>query len=316
MEKSKKTIKVSDIFNRYGMILILIGLLVVCSFLSNVFLTSGNLMNILRQVSTNGIVSLGMMLVIITGGIDLSVASVVACGSLLMAGLQTSNPIFIILVVVLFGVITGFVNGVFVARFGLQAFIVTLGTMQVFRGVGLTYSGGSYISGVNPALKFIGQGKIFGMIPISGIIFIILAIIIGIMLKYSKLGRYTYAIGGNETASRLSGINTKKYKTLIYIICGVMAAISGIIMSAHLNVGEPNIATSIEMDDIAACVIGGTSLAGGKGSAMGTVIGVFIIGIFGNLLNLLNIPGYSQPIFKGAIIVGAALLQTFQEKRA
>ena len=316
MEKSKKTIKVSDIFNRYGMILILIGLLVVCSFLSNVFLTSGNLMNILRQVSTNGIVSLGMMLVIITGGIDLSVASVVACGSLLMAGLQTSNPIFIILVVVLFGVITGFVNGVFVARFGLQAFIVTLGTMQVFRGVGLTYSGGSYISGVNPALKFIGQGKIFGMIPISGIIFIILAIIIGIMLKYSKLGRYTYAIGGNETASRLSGINTKKYKTLIYIICGVMAAISGIIMSAHLNVGEPNIATSIEMDAIAACVIGGTSLAGGKGSAMGTVIGVFIIGIFGNLLNLLNIPGYSQPIFKGAIIVGAALLQTFQEKRA
>jgi ribose/xylose/arabinose/galactoside ABC-type transport system permease subunit len=149
----------------------------------------------------------------------------------------------------------------------------------------------------------------------QAILFILIALIVGFLLKYTRVGRYTYAIGGNEQAARLSGINVKWMKTLIYVLAGVFSAFAGIIMATHLNVGEANIADGTEMDCIAAAVIGGTSLQGGKGTVLGTVIGVLIIGIFGNLLNLLNVPGYSQSIFKGVIVVGAALLQTMQEKQ-
>ncbi|MCC8179836.1 MAG: ABC transporter permease [Planctomycetes bacterium] len=298
-----------------GMVVILVLLFITSAVLSTNFLTANNLMNIFRQIAITGIVAMGMMVVLITGGIDLSVASVLSTSTLIVAGMKAYHPLVVVGLVVLFGLFTGLVNGVLVARFKVPAFIVTLGTMSVFQGIGLTYSKSQPIARVPEALKFVGKGRIFDIVPVQGIIFIIVAVIIGFMLRRMKIGRYIYAIGANEKAARLSGIDTVWYKTAAYVLCSLTAALGGIVMAAHLNVGEATIARGAEMDVIAGCVIGGTSLAGGKGTAFGTLMGVLIIGMFQNLLNLLNIPGYTQPVFKGMIIVAAALFQSLQEQR-
>lgn len=314
--KIRKSLKESGVLQKLSMLIVLIVLMAVCAILSENFLSVNNLMNVFRQVAITGIVSLGMMMVIMTGGIDLSVASVISTSTLIAAGLAQQGALVTIVGILLFGLATGAVNGTLVTRFGIQPFIATLGTMSVFKGIGLTYSKAQPIPGVADGISFFGKGKLFDVVPVQGVLFIVLAIIIGIVLSKTKLGRYTYAIGGNEQAARLSGINTKKYITYIYMIGGLMASIGGLVMAAHLNVGEATIAEGQEMDVIASCVIGGTSLQGGKGTVLGTVVGVFIIGVFANLLNLLNVPGYIQPIFKGLIVVIAAGAQAFQDRRA
>lgn len=307
--------KMSGVSKNAGMLVILVILFVISAVLSSNFLTANNLMNVFRQVAITGIVAMGMMVVLITGGIDLSVASVISTSTLIVAGMKAYHPLVVVLLVILFGLLTGLVNGVLVARFKVPAFIVTLGTMSVFQGIGLTYSKSQPIARIPDALKFMGKGRIFDVVPVQGVVFLAVAVIIGFMLRRMKIGRYIYAIGANEKAARLSGISTNWYKASAYVICSLTAALGGVVMAAHLNVGEATIARGAEMDVIAGCVIGGTSLAGGKGTALGTLMGVLIIGMFQNLLNLLNIPGYTQPVFKGAIIVAAALFQAVQEQR-
>lgn len=309
-----KKIKNVKMFEHMGMFGVLLLLFIASSFLSPNFLSVRNLMNIIRQNSITGIVACGMMLVLITGGIDLSVASVISSASLIVAGFQDYPPIIVTLMVLAFGIATGAFNGVIISKFKVPPFIVTLGTMSVFEGIGLTYSKSKPISGVPEGLQFIGKGKVFGVVPVQGILFLLIAILVAFILKKTVVGRYIFAIGNNENAARLSGINTNLFETLAYIMCSLTAAVAGIVLATHMNVGEATLASGAEMDIIASCVIGGTSLSGGKGTAMGTVVGVFIIGMFSNIMNLLNIPGYTQPIFKGLVIVIAALVQTMQEQ--
>lgn len=321
MNKSKAKL----IFNKYGMFLVLLALFIICACLSEVFLTKDNLLNVARQVSIIGIVSIGMTFVILTGGIDLSVGPTLAGSSLLIAGIYNSFSsagiegihvaIICFIAALAFGALVGFINGIVITVFEVQPFIVTLGMMTAVKGVGLLYSDGSPIIGTPPDLQWIGQGKIFGEIPVQAILFIIVAVAAWAILKYTPLGRYTYAIGGNQEASRLSGINVKKITTSIYSISGLLAGFAGVLMATQLNIGEAKVGDQMEMDAIAAVVIGGTSLKGGVGSVIGTIIGVLIMGFLSNLLNLISVPSYYQMIFKGVIIVGATILQSLQERK-
>ncbi len=307
--------KVKHIIKQNQMVFVLIGLCIVCGIISPNFLKISNLLNVAQQVSVSGIMSVAMTLAILTGGIDLTVGSTMACSTLIVAMSQGIGGVAAVVLALLFGFIVGSVNGILITRFKLQAFITTLAMMSVLKGIGLTASKGSPVPGTPDSIKFLGQAKIGGYVPFQVLLFALVVVVIGFMLKKTKIGRYTYAIGGNAEAARLSGINVAKYTTLIYGIGGVLCAFAGIIMATYLNVGEANLGNTMENDCIAAAVIGGTSLKGGIGTVHGTVIGVLIIGILSNLLNLINMPTYTQLIFKGAVIVVACILQTMRDKR-
>lgn len=303
------------LLNKYKMVLILILLLAICTMASPYFFTVANILNVARQISIIGILSVGMTFVIITGGIDLSIGPTMALTTVFIALLSGYNGIVAVIMALAVGFLVGIINGTIIAYLNVQAFIVTLGMMSVLKGIGLTIAKGSPITGVAENIMFMGRGKIFETIPSQCIIFIGIAVISGIILKRTSLGRYTYAIGGNIEASRLSGINVKRYTMLIYGISGLLAGLSGILMATQLNMGEASLGDGYEMDAIAAVVIGGTSLKGGTGTVGGTIIGILIIGFLGNLLNLLDVPSYTQLVFKGAIIVIAATLQTERKIR-
>jgi ribose/xylose/arabinose/galactoside ABC-type transport system permease subunit len=298
-----------SLLNKYKMVLVLIALLTICTVASPYFFTVANILNVARQISIIGILSVGMTFVIITGGIDLSIGPTMALTTVFIALLSGYNGIIAVIMALAVGFLIGIINGTIIAYLNVQAFIVTLGMMSILKGIGLTISKGSPITGVPKNIMFFGRGKIFDTVPTQCIIFICVAIIAIIILKHTSLGRYTYAIGGNAEASRLSGINVKRYTMLIYGISGLLSGLSGILMATQLNMGEAKLGDGYEMDAIAAVVIGGTSLKGGTGTVSGTIIGILIIGFLGNLLNLLDVPSYTQLIFKGAIIVIAATLQ-------
>lgn len=308
-----KGINFNHIMENYGILLIFILLFIISSIVSPVFLTTGNLINVARQASILGIVSMGMTFVILSGGIDLSVGPVLACSTLIITGLKNFGAGGAFIAALAFGWLAGSLNGYLITKFKVQPFVVTLGAMSVYIGLGLTFSQGHPILGTPAALSFIGQGRILD-IPIQVILFAIVATFSALILKYTPLGRYTFAIGGNSEASRLSGIAVENTTMYIYGISGLLCAFAGVIMATYLNIGEASLGTGMEMDAIAAVVIGGTSLKGGKGSILGTVIGVLIIGVLSNLLNLLNVPGYTQSVVKGLIIIGAAILQVSQER--
>lgn len=301
--------------NKYGILIVFMALFVACSIISPVFLRTTNLLNIARQVSIIGILSIGQTFVILSGGIDLSVGSIMAFSTLLAAGLKDHGPVVAFIVPILAGSLAGGINGIIITKGKIQPFIVTLGMMTALVGIGLTYSGGHPIIGSSQQLSFLGQGRI-GLVPVQAIIFMLVAIFATITLKKTRLGRHIYALGGNEEACRLSGINVDKNKTYVYMISGLLAGFAGVIMATYLNVGEANLGRGMELDAIAAVVIGGTAFSGGIGGAPGTVVGVLIIGVLNNLLNLMNVPGYTQQIVKGVIIVGAVFLQSLQMRRA
>jgi ribose/xylose/arabinose/galactoside ABC-type transport system permease subunit len=287
--------------------LLLLGLTL--TILSDRFLTVNNLLNVTRQISINAIISVGMTLVILTGGIDLSVGSIVALTGSITAGLLVGGQsIFLaILVGMLVGVTLGLCNGLLITRGRIPPFIATLGIMTAARGFTLVYTEGRPITGMGEGFRFLGGGYIGG-IPVPVIIMIIIFIATYIMLKKTRLGRYIYAIGGNEEAARLSGINTKKILLSVYALGGLLAGFSGIIMASRLNSAQPTAGISFELDAIAAVVLGGTSLAGGVGTIGGTLIGAFIIGILDNGLNLLNVSSFYQQVAKGFVILLAVFL--------
>ncbi|MCD1159218.1 ribose ABC transporter permease [Peribacillus sp. N3] len=305
---------------KYPEMLTLIGFFVLCtffSFASGEFLSSENISNIIRQVSINGILAVGMTFVILTGGIDLSVGSVMAFTGTIMVGLMINNgmpAIAAVLIGIILGALLGYINGLFISRARIPAIIVTLAMMEVARGLALLYTGGYPLSGVSKSFTFIGRGYLFGVIPMPAVIMILVFIVAYIILNHLPIGRYIYAIGGNEEAVRLSGVKVKRIKTFVYLISGITASISGLIMTSRLASGQPMAGEGYELDAIAAVVLGGTSIAGGRGHIFGTILGALLLGVLSNGLNLMDVSPYVQRVLKGAIIVGAIYYSSFRQK--
>jgi len=297
-------------FQRYGMALVFLAMVIIMSILSPHFLEPRNLLNVVRQISIIAIVGFGVTMIIITTGIDLSSGSVIALVSVVTASFAHPNeyPLFVpIFIGLLVGGMTGLINGVLVAKGKLPAFIATLGMMITARGVALIYSDGRPITNFSDAFDFIGRGYLFG-VPFPIYVLAVVAIISHVILKHTKFGKYIYAIGGNEQAAIISGINVDKYKIMVYSYAGLMTAIAGILLTSRLSAGQPTAGVGYELDAIAASVIGGTSLSGGIGTIPGTIIGALIMGTLNNGLDLLHVSAYWQQVVKGFIIVGAVLM--------
>jgi inositol transport system permease protein len=274
------------------------------------FLTIQNLVIVLRQISLNGILAVAVTFVIIAGGIDLSLGSVVALSGVAAAGFAHPDTYPVILPVVigiLTGLIIGLFNGLVITKAKVAPFIVTLGMMTIARGLALVISNGRPVSNLSKPFNFIGGGDLFH-IPVPIIIFVTVVIFSAIILNNTKKGRYIYAVGGNENAARASGVNVGSVKLFTYIICSGLAGLAGVVLASRITTGQPNAGVAYELDAIAAVVIGGTSLSGGIGTITGTVIGALIIGVINNGLDLMNISSYYQQIIKGIIIIGAVLI--------
>jgi ribose/xylose/arabinose/galactoside ABC-type transport system permease subunit len=300
---------IKDVYTKYGLILLLLAVMLLLWLVSPAFLTSENLINVLRQVSIVGILATGMTLVIITGGIDLSVGSLLAVSGVIAGSIIKSNPEIILLAflssIVACGMF-GFANGVLITKFNIPPFIASLAIMTIGRGFALVYSDGRPYILTSKPFAMIGQGSI-GPIPYPVLIYIFIALLVGVMLHLTKFGRYVYAVGGNENAAKLSGVNVGKTKLWVYTLNGLLAGLGGVILASRINSGNPSIGMGYEMDVIAAVVIGGSSLTGGVGSITGTLIGTFMLGVINNGLNLLNVSAYYQQIAKGIIILGAVM---------
>ena len=298
-------------------LIVLFLMIIIASIISPVFLSSSNFTNLAIQIAVNMIVSMGMLFVILTGGIDLSVGSLVAVAGVLCAGFMAKVPLgYSMIIAIAASSMLGLVNGMIISYIKIAPFIVTLGMMSFARGIAYWYTRSLPISWLSyPGSDFLyklATGNIF-KIPYLAIIWILIVIITALILKYTIVGRIIYSIGGNETAVRLSGIKVKSWKILPYLFSGICAGIGGIVLAARLGVGTPTGGTNLEMDSIAAVVIGGASFSGGIGSVSGVIIGAFILGIINNILDLMNVPSYPQMMLKGAIIVVAVILSKFRE---
>lgn len=300
---------------QFGLIFILVLLCLVMSALSKQFMTASNLLNVARQVSVTAITAVGMTMVIIIGGIDLSVGSIVAFTGVISASVfsATDSIITALAVGLLAGLIIGFLNGFVTAWCGIAGFITTLSTMSIIRGIGFIYTGGYPIAVADKRFTLLGTGYV-GPIPVPIIIMLIILVLGYFVTTQTRFGRYIYALGGNEQAARWSGVNVNYVKIGVYTLSGFFAAISGIILAGRLASGQPNAGQGFEMDVIAGAIVGGTSLAGGKGSIIGTFIGVLLIGILSNGLTLLNVSTYYQMVVKGIIILVAVIIDTLSRK--
>jgi inositol transport system permease protein len=315
---------------KYAIVFIFMAMFVGMWFLSDAFLQPRNLLNVVRQISVMGLIAIGVTMVIITTGIDLSSGSVAALAAVVAASLAQrvdwagakypglELPVILpILAALAMGVLCGYINGGLIARFKIPPFIATLGMMTVARGFALIYSDRP-VSGLTDTYNSIGQGEIFKLLPIPGqpplgipipvIILALVAIGSHIMLNNTRFGRHIYAIGGNEQAALISGLNVGRIKIGVYTIAGLFAGLAGLVLSSRIGSGQPGLAVGIELDAIAAAVIGGTSLSGGIGTIWGTIIGALIIGVLNNGLDLLNVSAYWQTIVKGSIIVAAVII--------
>lgn len=293
-------------------IIALFSLGVIIYILNHDFLNPMNILNLLRQISVNALIAFGMTLVIISGGIDLSVGAILALSGAIFAGMlkfYSMNPILAIFCCCIFGGILGLSNGVLITKGKIAPFIATLGTMTIYRGLTLVYTDGNPITNLSNDFYFFvfGRGYMFGL-PIPAIIIIITLIILWVLLHQTPLGRKIYATGDNEKATIISGINVDNVKIIVYIISGILSALSSTIIVSRLDSAQPTAGISYELDAIAAVVLGGTSLSGGKGIILGTIIGVLIIGVLNNGLNLLNVSSFYQSVIKGIVILLAVLI--------
>ena len=305
----------------------LLLMIIAMMFLSDHFATSDNLFNVLRQVSVNVCISVGMTMVILTGGIDLSVGSILALAGAVAAGLTRdglsfpSADLFIgftfwggILAALLIGALLGWVNGVMITTFKVPPFIATLGMLTIARGLTMLYTGGFPITGLGKGFEYVGTGWFLG-IPMPVWIALIVVIVFAFIMSHTIFGRHIYAIGGNERASLISGIKVNRVKLIVYTLAGTLAGLAGLLVTARLDSAQPNAGVSYELDSIAAVVIGGTSLSGGKGSVIGTIIGALIIGVLNNGLVLLGVSPFWQQVTKGIVILAAVILDKGGSKR-
>lgn len=309
--KAGKGFNVAGFTQKLGPLLGLIILIVIVSVLNPSFLEPLNILNLLRQVSINALIAFGMTFVILTGGIDLSAGSILALSSAFVANMMVAgfDPILSIIIGVALGGVMGMINGLMITKGKMAPFIATLATMTIFRGLTLVYTNGNPITGLGDSLAFqlFGRGYLLG-IPVPAITMIITFAVLWVVLHKTSFGRKTYAIGGNEKASLVSGIKVSRVKIMIYSLAGMLSALAGAILTSRLNSAQPTAGTSYELDAIAAVVLGGTSLTGGRGRIVGTLIGVLIIGILNNGLNLLGVNSFYQMVVKGVVIAIAVLL--------
>ena len=301
--------KLINQINIYRSVLILLVICVFATILSPSFLSVTNLFNVFKQITVAGIVGCGMTFVILTGGIDLSVGSILGLSGVLASGVlaSTGNTAAAVAVSLVVGVACGAVNGFFVSVCGIPPFISTLGMMTLLRGVILVYTKGSPIPIKSDAYKFFGKGSIAG-IPVPVIILIIVFLLAHYILTQTSYGRSVYAVGGNREAARLSGIRVKTSEFLVYTLIGLMCGMAGLILTARLGSAQSTSGTGIEMDAIAAVILGGTSLSGGVGFVLPTVVGAMIMGIIDNILTLMNVNPHATNIVKGAVILIAVLV--------
>ncbi len=312
--------------SKYGIVVIFVALCILMSIVSPAFRTMRNVTNVIRQVSIIGIVSMGVTFAIITGGIDLSSGSMIALISVVVASLSQNavNPdqplSFVVPIVVgiavalLLGFLLGSVNGSLLAFGKIPPFIATLGMMTAARGAAALFTGGRPVGDLKDSFTFIGTGRIIG-IPIPIWIYIAMGILAHILLSRTKFGRHVFAIGGNEQAARICGINVEKTLVKVYAFAGLLTAVSAILLTARTSAGNPTYGVSYELDAIASTVIGGTSLSGGVGSIPFCVVGALIIGVLNNSMDLLSVNAYWQQIVKGVIIVVAVLIDARKQRR-
>lgn len=307
---------IKAILKKSGALIGLVVLFVVISCLNSSFIEPGNLKNLLRQVSINALISFGMTFVILTGGIDLSVGSILALSSALMGSMIIGgmNPVLAIIAACVIGTALGAVNGLIVTVGKVAPFIATLATMTVFRGLTLVYTNGNPISGLSEDQAFLdfGQGY-FLSIPVPAVIMLLVFAVLHFILTSTPLGRKTYAVGGNEKVSFIAGIKIERIKVFAYAVTGTLTALAGAILTSRLNSAQPTAGTGYELDAIAAVVLGGTSLSGGKGRIVGTLIGALIIGTLNNGLNILNVSSFYQQVVKGIVILLAVLMDRKKE---
>lgn len=308
MNKETKK-KVINQINIYRSVLILAVICVFASILSDSFLSMANLFNVIKQITVAGIVGCGMTFVILTGGIDLSVGSVVGLAGAIAAGIMasTGNAVFAVLAALGIGILCGAANGFFVAQCEIPPFIATLGMMTLLRGCVLVYTKGAPISIKVDSYKFIGKGVVAG-IPFPVILLLILYLIAHYLLTQTSFGRNVYAFGGNREAARLSGIRVKYTEWMVYVFNGLMSGIAAIVLTARLGSAQSTSGEGIEMDAIAAVILGGTSLSGGSGFVLPTVVGAMIMGIIDNILTLMNVNPHATNIVKGAVVLIAVLV--------
>ncbi len=311
---------------RFQSLIALMIMILILSILSDRFLTVDNSWNVMRQISVNVCISMGMTLVILTGGIDLSVGSVLALSGAVAAGLLKNGieipglNLFIgftflgaMIAALGVGSVLGAVNGLAVTVFRVPPFVATLAMLTMARGLTKLWTGGFPVTGLGPTFRFIGTGWLFGAPMPVWITAVIVAAMV-VVTKKTRIGRHVYAVGGNETAARLSGLNVRRVKLIVYTLAGALAAAGGLIVTSRLDSAQPNAGMGFELDSIAAVVIGGTSLSGGRGSVIGTVQGALIIGVLNNGLVLLNVLPFWQQVIKGMVILMAVVIDKLHER--
>ena len=284
-----------------GIIVVLIIMCVAVALATDKFLTTNNIISVLRQISINTYIALGMTLIIILGHIDLSVGSIVAMSGTLTVGFIVNQGLLV-------GTAAGFVSGFIVANFKVPAFIITMAMLNIASGIAYVYTGGQSTRITNKLFIEIGTGYLFNVIPLPVVYMVVLIILFSFILSKTKFGTYVYAIGGNREAARLSGVPIKKIEIIVFTISGLLSAFAGLVLCSRMYSGQPSVGSGYELDAIAACVLGGTSMTGGKGRISGTVFGAMVIGIISNGLNLIGVSSYWQLIIKGLIIACAVLL--------
>ncbi|MEA4875989.1 ABC transporter permease [Anaerorhabdus sp.] len=299
-------INLKNFFAKYAIYFVLLCLIVFFAFNSKVFLTPTNLINVLRQTAVVGIVAVGMTFVILTGGIDLSIGGVIACSGVICSTLMINgvHPVLAVLAAIGFAAIVGIVNAFFSHEFKLNPMIVTLATLQILKGISYILTSGIPVYGFTEKFKVIGQGYI-GIVPIPVIIMIAFFIIGFIILRFTSFGQSIYGIGGNEEAVRLTGINIRKVKYKVYVLCSVLSAIAGIVLLSRVNNAQPNAGFGYEMDVITGVVLGGVSMSGGEGKITGVFAGILVMAVLGNGMLMMGISEYYQWVVKGIVMLAA-----------
>lgn len=317
MNKTAKQ-KMLDIYGKYGIIIILVVMMIFLSIrTSGAFIGKTNLLNILRQIACIGVLACGETAVIVAGGMDLSVGSTVSLVSVLVASMAHPGdyPLIVpVLVGIGVGLLCGLFNGISVAKLGIPPFIVTMSTMTIFAGIALLITKGTPINHFSDAFNFIGGGKIL-TIPFPIFILLLVVVLSWFLMKKTTTGYHITSVGGNEEAAKMAGVNTVRTKIFAYTFCGVMSGIGGILLTSRVQSGLANLGDGLEMKAIAAAVIGGASLAGGKGHVLYTIIGACIIGVINNGMDLLRVNMYWQDIVSGAVIMIAVLLDTMKNRK-
>ncbi|GHV34204.1 ribose ABC transporter permease [Synergistales bacterium] len=305
----RKVSKLTKILETVGIELALLALIIISGVMEPKFIRSSNVINVLRQVSVTGVIAVGMTLVIINNGIDLSVCGIVGLSGMVAIILQPQGTLFAVACALAVGAVSGVINGFCISQ-GLAPFIMTMAMDTVLRGLAYLTSNGQPVAGVTDAYKFLGagymgsfmlDGKVIGL-PTPVVIFILVSLLAHVMLSRTPFGRHIYSVGGNAEAARLSGISIKKTKMIVFAISGFLAALSSIMLTARMAACDPTLGTGYNVDAIAAAVIGGTSMSGGEGKIYKTVIGAMIITIMSNILNMVNVNPYVQQVVKGLII--------------